>query len=293
MSTATQEERSLNKKWFTRPAFVAAVVVLGLAAVGLNAATQALEVYFKKEAVPLRHKLDGPDGIARTLGPWVMVKEELSLDPDLQHNLGTDQFAFRTYVNRDMLENCKTFKPEDLDKFEGADEQTQGKLLALIQSDMPEAIIHFQMTYYTGLVDTVTHIPDRCMIAGGYQPTSYDVKAWTFTLPDGSTRDLSFRFINFEDQTGTSKLPTRVAYFFHCNGDYDDDHVDVRLRLQNLFERHGYYAKIELMTHGKMSDSADTEPSLQSVTDLLSHALPEIERCLPDWNKVKASVKKE
>lgn len=288
MSTVT-ESRSPLKRLFTQPAFIAAVAVLGIAAVGLNAATQAMKVYFKKEAVPLRHKLDSPtEGIPSTLGPWVMVKEELSLDPDTQHALGTEQFAFRTYVNRDMLQDAKNIKPEDLVKFDGADETTQGRLLAMIQAEMPEAIVHFQMTYYTGLLDTVTHIPDRCMIAGGYQPTSYDVKDWTFTLPDGSTRDLKFRFINFEDQTGAGKVPTRIAYFFHSNGAYSDDHAEVRLWLQNLFERHGYYSKIELMTHGRASEAADTEASLQSVTDLLTHALPEIERCLPDWKQVKA-----
>jgi len=33
-----------------------------------------------------------------------------------------------------------------------------------------------------------------------------------------------------------------VGYFFHCNGGYTPSSVAVRGKLQNLFEKHGYYA---------------------------------------------------
>src|SRR3954465_11653073 len=88
------------RRLYLQPAFVAAVAVLGAAALGLNATTQALQVHFKKLPVPLRVKLDDPaNGVASTLGFWQKVTEQVSLNPDLQHELGTDQFVFRQYAD--------------------------------------------------------------------------------------------------------------------------------------------------------------------------------------------------
>src|SRR5207244_13120581 len=88
------------KSAFSSKSFLAAVAVLALAAVGLNAATEALQVYFKKQPVPLRARLDDPQsGVPEQLGPWVMVGEQNALAPDVQHSLGTKEFVFRTYVD--------------------------------------------------------------------------------------------------------------------------------------------------------------------------------------------------
>jgi hypothetical protein len=89
-----------------------------------------------------------------------------------------------------------------------------------------------------------------------------------------------------------------VAYFFHCNGGYEPNPVGVRVKLQNLFERHGYYAKVELMTDEPARAVTVTGPAAEaqkaeaakkaqaSMADLLASALPEVERCLPDWAAV-------
>jgi hypothetical protein len=94
---------------------------------------------------------------------------------------------------------------------------------------------------------------------------------------------VTVRYIKFQDQT--DRQPDRnVAYFFQVNGAYECDPIrGVRIRLQDLRERHGYYAKIELMNQVK-----DESAAKAAMTDFLSAALPDIERCLPDWKKVKA-----
>jgi hypothetical protein len=38
--------------------------------------------------------------------------------------------------------------------------------------------VRFAVTYYTGSVDTVPHVPDRCFAADGYRETSYNVVRW-------------------------------------------------------------------------------------------------------------------
>jgi hypothetical protein len=292
-----------RRRVYLQPAFVVTVALLGIAALGLNAATQALQVHFKKQAVPLRAKLDDPDkGVPSTLGPWVKITEQVSLNPDVQHALGTDQFVFRNYAD------SRVVPKERIAELAGKDLETQERMIAKLGTDFPNAVISFAVTYYTGLADRVTHVPDVCMIAGGYRPALYDEvedSRASFALPDGSTRRVPFRFINFEDETGRGQVPTRVVYFFSCNGAYEQNPQAVRASLQNLFERHGYYAKVELMLRdfrAPRSGSGGATPehtaaaaaaSLDAMRDLIAQALPDVERCLPDWAAIKGTGAKQ
>ncbi len=95
----------------------------------------------------------------------------------------------------------------------------------------------------------------------------------------------------FQESTGgvgSSRPVNRVAYFFHVNGDYEHDAITgVRKRLQNLFETHAYFAKIEIGTFGPEGDVGQ-ERALEDMEDFLGQALPEIEMILPDWDAVMA-----
>ena len=298
------------KSAFAGRGFLLVVVVLAVAAVGLNAAARGLQLVFKKHPVPLRHRLDDVQaGVPREMGPWVSVHQTSTLDEDVQHSLGTRDFVFRTYVDRriagkDVVERLVTLGRE----IDGLDEQDKAQLelkrskqrewygiLRRIQADRPEAVMALAVTFYTGMVDTVAHVPDVCMVADGYQPknpTKLSVAAGEY--PDGSPRQVEMQFTTFEDQTGHGRVARNVAYLFHCNGGYEPSHVGVRGKLQNLFERHGYYAKVELMTDEPArsdvrlaKNEAGTARAVAAMTDLLSVALPEVERCLPDWDEVK------
>lgn len=291
--------RSGKRRLYLQPSFLAAVAVLGAAALGLNATTQALQVHFKKLPVPLRVKLDDPNGVPATLGFWQKVTEQVSLNPDMQHELGTDQFVFRQYADTRRV-------PKDrLAELKDKDEKQQQQLLRKIMDEFPNSVVSLAVTYYTGLADRVTHVPDICMVAGGYRPASSKVvsddnEGASFKLTEGGgERHVPFRYINFEDETGRGQVPTRVVYFFHCNGTYEESPQAVRGKLQDLRERHGYYAKVELMitdfrSVGRaLSENADdpgAKASLEQMRDLIASALPEIERCLPDWAAVKAGT---
>ena len=153
------------KAAFSNRGFIVAVAVLALAAVGLNATAQALQFYFKKQPVALRQKLDDPQaGIPEQLGNWVMVDEQNTLDPDVQHSLGTREFVFRTYLD------TRVVPPDVVAQFKGmagdpAKVTSRHTLLAKVQEAQPHAVVSLNLTYYTGMADTVTHIPDRCMVA--------------------------------------------------------------------------------------------------------------------------------
>jgi hypothetical protein len=277
-------EPSPRASRFWTPAFTVVAAVLLAAALGLTTATQWMQLYFKKLAVPLAARLDDAErGVPKRLGPWVMVSKDEPLDQDLQHSLGTDQYVFRDYVDSRLVSEA------EIALFTDKDTDQRRRMVRILEQQKPEAVVRFALTYYTGLADTVAHIPDRCMVADGYEPkNARPESAELGTYADGSPRKITAQFIHFQDQTGNGREDRNISYFFHVNGQYKSSPREVRIDLQNLFERHGYYAKIELMNAVR-----DEAQAVALNNDLLLHALPEIERCLPDWKQVKAAAEKK
>ena len=264
-----------RSRW-VQPAFLLAVGILGVSALGLNVAVTGLQLHFKKQPVPLAADLST---VPARLGPWLQVSIDEPLDHDRQETLGTRLYTFRDYVD------TRRVSPAELAEFDGKDADQRTALAAALQLRQPEAVINCGVTYYTGLVDTVAHIPDRCYVASGYAPTAHDVLTWQ--LGDdfaGNAADhrLEVEAVAFADQAGAAAVTTRVAYFFRCDGVWESDHVAVRERLQDLRATHGYYSKVELRT--VIPDAAQ---SAAVMADFLRSALPAIDRCYPDWAAVE------
>jgi hypothetical protein len=258
------EELSPVRAAFSNRAFMVAMLVLLTVGLGMQLMTGFMKVYFKKEPVPLRSSLLKISG---ELGPWVMVSRDEPLQADIEEALGTKEYVFRNYVDSRVIgtERVKEILAMSPDK--------QKQEVMDIERRHPRAVVHFAVTYYTGLVDTVAHIPDRCYIADGYEPSEYDVAEW----PISDERSVEVRFINFEDTAGfMSKQSRNVAYFFQVNGAMESDPLGVRRRLQNLLNRQGYYAKVELMT-----TLNNREEAAHTMRDFLGHSLDEIHKCLP------------
>jgi hypothetical protein len=269
---------------FAQPAFVVVAVILFVAAVSLNGATEYMKLHFKKQPVPIARPLtDVPD----RLGPWVQISRDQPLNHEFEEVLGTDKYAFRVYVDSsrvgqaavERLRQEMDVHAEKAEEYRRQNRPPPPDPLATFRNTYPEAVMDAAFTYYTGLVDTVAHVPDRCYIADGFEPTTYKVDRWPAL--EGRPGDESVRFIVFEDQTpGRGAVNRNIAYFFHCNGRYVNDPVGVRKELANLLQKHGYYMKIEVQTM-KLPEAE----SVRVMNGYLSHALPEVEKSLPDWTK--------
>jgi hypothetical protein len=254
---------------FKQPAFIAIVAILVVASIGLNGAIGYMQLSFKKLPVyPARPLRDLPS----RLGPWQQVSIDESLDHEMQDALATDKYVFRDYVD------TRVVKPAELEKFKDKTPRECRQLLLDLQTRNPAAVVNLGLTYYTGLVDTVAHIPDRCYIADGYEPTKYDVVTWPAI--ENRNGDHKLRFIVFEDSTPgrEGSLKRNVAYFFHCNGQYVNDPIGVRKALAQLLEKYGYYMKVEVQMLNVQPDVAS-----RTMNDFLENLLPESEKALPDW----------
>ncbi len=264
------------KRRFFDAAFIIVAAILLLAAIGLNTTIQKMQLTFRKEPVALQKSLKE---LSPTFGPWVQVTVDERQSHELEDALATKEYVFRDYVD------SRVVAPDVIEQFKGKKTAERHQMLGVIRMKSPQAIMNVAVTYYTGMVDTVAHIPDRCYIADGFQPSSYDIKRWDCFASRSNDKQAAARFIHFVDQVADRKSVSRnVAYFFHVNGRYTNDPLDVRATLQDLFQKHGYYAKVEMM-----STSEDRAASESMMADFLQYALPEIEKVLPDWQKVKAS----
>ncbi|MEO1235375.1 MAG: exosortase/archaeosortase family protein [Planctomycetota bacterium] len=263
--------------------FGAAIVagLLATAAAGQHSVLSWQELVLHKEQVPLRHKFLTTMPLDK--GTYRFVRDDV-LAPEIVDELGTEDYLSRWYEDT-------RFAPNE-----------------------PGRMVRLHVAYYTGLVDTVPHVPDRCFVAGGVRHKGLysqviALDPYTFTdNPEGpgveATADIAppgeapfgpgtrvkLPGRDIETVRFTYGPPDRdnadqhVSYFFAANGKFLASPNEVRLEGFDIRDRYSYYCKIEVQIVGE----ADPQRVAERTTDLLNTFLPEILACLPDWGDVKA-----
>lgn len=259
-------------------AYFAALAILVVGAVGFRLLVSQLNIHLMKEAVDLRRPLDS---IPTKLGRWERVGADSVFSSTLIEELGTRRYLDRVYA---------------------------------VDGDPAKGAVHVHIAYYTGTIDAVPHIPERCWAVGGLEltrnsegtPIAVDQSAWRPANGDGSSRyrvttvkdpvtadledvtmpvgDLSLTTIEFQDP----KQPKRRqvgGYYFIANGALARTSYDVRAMAFNLTDRYAYYCKIQLMKSGLVEDADGSllEPFKSDAAEILTALTPQLMRCLPDW----------
>lgn len=262
-----------------RYAFLIACITLVGTGLGFRMAVGHLNYYLSKERVDLREHFAT---IPRALGAWRALGPDAQLDSATLESLGTDFYLDRTY--------------------------TDG-----------ENVVMFHLAYYTGIIDAIPHVPDRCMVAGGFRPITHaqnlplhlDKSRWredpqavnrksdlpypTFTFAHRITgRPLTVRMPlgEFRVRTTAFHMPAKpdevvyAGFFFIANGHTTPDPVGVRMLAFDKTDKYAYYCKIMFTMAG--DTTMNEERFVDAVSSLLDEVLPEIMRCLPDWAEVEA-----
>lgn len=245
-------QRSADGRWASPRYWVCATILL-ISAVGMQVLPRALGVFLRKEAVPLRQPLQHFD-TSRLLPRYERHPSNDDLRPVSEEVL--DSLGTREYLELFLTDTDR--EPGD-----------------------PARLGHVFVTYYTGRPDMVPHVPDECYVAAGYElvgTSNNQVRVVGVGAPDDLVPVRSLHFRTAEQRRtmeGDNKILT-VMYFFHANGGYTCTRDGVRARLANPFQRHAYYAKIEV-SFPQMS-SQDREQgqaaSLASIAPLLEALLP-------------------
>lgn len=254
--------------------------LFGTAATGKQSVLAWQKIILHKEAVELRHLLTN---LPLEKGPYDFAEDQL-LPPEIVDELGTEDYLSRWY--RDTS----------------------------IDEGQPGHMVRLHVAYYTGINDTVPHVPDRCFVAGGVKhkglhdqviaidPTiatprdtgsGYHATATltppgepkygpgtVVTLPDRDIDAVRFTY----GQPDSVDQDQHVIYFFAANGKYLASPNSVRVQGFDIRDAHSYYCKVEVQILGE----TDPQRVAERTTALLDVFLPEIMACLPDWDDVKA-----
>lgn len=238
------------------PFLICCGLLLGTALV-LQATVQAKGWRVLKDPLPLRQPLSNPP---THLGPFELVKV-VELPEEVIESLGTEEYVQATYRDTRMSENN------------------------------PAAFVQLFVTYYTGIPDSVPHVPERCYTGGGHTkvkegPVAVDVE----NLPANPNNKVDIKAVTFERFASGMLIKTTPTYYFACNGTRTFSPLKVRTILKNPTDQYCYYAKIEV----NFSTVRDRDKSIAKAKEFLQYAAPVMENeYLPDWAAATANVTKQ
>ncbi|MFM7259416.1 MAG: exosortase-associated EpsI family protein [bacterium] len=264
-------------------AYIVAITTLAVAGIGFYALIRQFNVFLTKERVDLRRPLDA---VPTTIGRWSRIGPDNSYSDIMLEELGTRSYLDRTYA---------------------------------INGDPAKGALHVHVAYYTGTIDAVPHIPERCWAVGGLEltqnsePANLDIdrSKWrpsdvdgyftsdvidpvtadieSVTMPVG---DLVATTIEFQDPK-SPKIRQVGGYFFIANGRLESSSYGVRRAAFNLSDRYAYYCKVQVTKKGLVDDEDGSliGPFKEDATELLGALLPEVMRCLPDWPEWEAKAR--
>ena len=270
--------------------FLAAAAVLVASAVGWRVAVSALGIVLQKAPVPW------PPGVrvdtdfrllslARQFGPYERVEADGECpDPRTGQPVRDHRPDGEILYEPHLMDLLGIGTGYDRTRY---DERCSNWYVSRIYRDgrerpgSPYRYWQLDVTYYTGSLDTVPHVPERCLVAGGATVSS---SAKVTFRADGVSADWSgdlvFRRTRYEKLTErTGSLWESVQYYtFSLNGRPESAWEKVRGTLTLPGIPHAYFAKIQFAPRDSVTDLAETDRRAQ---DFLSQALPEILRALP------------
>lgn len=255
-------------------ALVAGVYATMFAYQGVAAARSG-EVFIK-QAVPLRNPLML---IPAEVGAWKLHREDPPLPADILQELGTDKYISRIYEDTGW------------------------------PAGQPGGLVRLHVAYYTGTMDAVPHVPERCFVGGGAEPLDKDLTTLSLSgdyrpdpeveggslhpvkltrggkrQPDARLASTSIDATRFTFGDPGGMRSENVIYFFAANGKFLPTPDHVRFAGFDPKDKYQYYCKVEVQVFGV----SDKELASQRAASLLSDLLPEIMACLPDWVDVTA-----
>lgn len=275
--------RARTQRGSARIAAIVALLVLVSSAAALETIVGRLRLQLRK--LPI----EAPSGlklhsISKDPAGWETMRDEV-MSAEAMIELGTQNYVTRWYRAIDS-----EGRPAD-----------------------PPHVMQIHAAYYTGMIDTVPHVPERCMIGGGLEyagasrvvkvpldrarlvPDPYDSPKEgqprlltarnerapvRVRLPRG-IENLEMMVTPFRDAEGTRTL--WAGYFFIANGGVVASANDVRLLAFKLKDHYAYYAKVQFMS----GDVTSAEELAQHAATLLDDLFPDLMQCLPDWTEVE------
>ncbi len=259
-------------------AALVSAALLGAGAASLHAMISSLGLHLRK--LPI-HPADG-----RTLGSlpletpsWVRIAADRVESVEVESTLGTDNYLTRLYAERSPADPRRRVEVE------------------------------LHVAYYTGMIDTVPHVPERCFVGGGLQmargartiPLPFDTSGWTLDPdvpeefgPIYRARSSDNRRVRLPRNAETLSMRTSeytlpgdrrlfAGYFFIANGGWVSSAEGVRLLAFNLHDDYAYYLKVQVNS----ASVGSGEELAEVAASLIGELFGDLMLCVPDWITVQ------
>ncbi|TVQ32707.1 MAG: exosortase-associated EpsI family protein [Phycisphaeraceae bacterium] len=263
-------------KGLLNPAFLAALAALAAGGVGLGAMIRFADIHLQKLPIEPASGLRFHTLPTETQS-WRRVGQDQVMSEEVLQTLGTENYVSRVYRERNPA--------PDADRIE----------------------FELHCAYYTGTIDTVPHVPERCFVGGGMSmdggsrivevplemdrfPIDHyiDQELHGGVIRTGRTtpgvyvhmpRDIETLKMNvtrFRDRSGRRFY---AGYFFLANGGHVATANGVRSLAFKLNDSHAYYAKVQFMSY----HASSAEELAQVAADFLNEMFPDIVERTPNW----------
>jgi len=154
-------------------------------------------------------------------------------------------------------------------------------------SRAPYALWQLSVTYYTGAMDTVPHVPGVCLAQAGHRIIAIDTAE--FHVPaarDGWDRPMKVVRTQFE-KPGIVSEPQMEYSLFSLNGRPEHSWVQVRAELAKPWVRHCYFASITFSPLCAVRDVAEAD---RQAGEFLNLVLPATLEALPSPQDVQGAA---
>ncbi len=290
-ATADAEGRSVLSA-LKRPAVIVASSILLGSALAMGSVIHYFQFHLQKETIYPETGLDVRSIPAETAN-WKRVQPDQVYPLEIADELGTKNYLSRLYAARTPL--------------------VQGK---------SPPVLDVHLAYYTGLLDAVPHVPERCFTGGGMAlvggPWTVDIplesETWIVdpasvtsgdeartiytartpnqfsvrpgqrvALPRGLTPTRPLR-LRVSQYSDPQGRTTWAGYFFLANGGWTASAEGVRELAFKLSDDYAYFLKVQFQS----SSVGSPEELASQAGSFLSDALADIMLCVPDWRRVES-----
>jgi len=261
-----------------------AAAILAISAVSWTATKNAMKWVFHKQAVPWAADVRVNEeefrltSLPEAFGPYMLAADgELDGDKDGQPD-------GEIKITGDVLAALKI--GTSLDKSRVSERESNWYVSRIYidtrkKPGEPYRAWRLDVTYYTGGLDKVPHVPERCLAAAGAKGIkSKQVTIHAPGAPKPWDGEINLQQTQYSVQSpGTFVTTARADYYiFSLNGMPEDSWEMVRLKLNYPWLRHCYFAKIQFTPLNGISDSAEAQ---REVEDFAAYFLPSVLRMLP------------
>ncbi|MBS0188792.1 MAG: exosortase/archaeosortase family protein [Planctomycetes bacterium] len=271
----------------SRPAFVFSILVMIACGVSMTAGIRYAGIHLrKKEIYAPNHR--ALISLPTETPTWKQIGTDKLESAEIEETLGTKNYITRTFLRKDRDKNQEPVE------------------------------LQLHAAYYTGGVDTVPHIPERCYVGGGMTalhtetvPLKLDPSLWSLHggareaekrgvyrqrvpnwSPDGAGSSVTLpidpgsmklRVTEFATSGNVNGPKIYAGYLFIANGGHVSSAEAVRLLAFDLRNDYAYYLKVQFTSRSVKS----AEELGELASSLLGELLPEVMRCVPDWIEVE------